>query len=414
MSPAKARAGPTSPGRWDPSKVGFGGGNLPLEGVTAVSLEQAVAVPFATRQLADLGARVIKIERPEVGDFARSYDETVKGLSSHFVWLNRSKESLALDLKRDGAQEVLDRLVATSDVFVQNLAPGAAERLGLGTGTLREKHPHLIVCDVSGYGSSGPYRGKKAYDLLVQCETGLVSITGTGETPSKVGISAADIACGMYAYSGILAALLRRERTGEGAALEVSLFEALGEWMGFPAYYTLYGGEQPTRSGARHPSIAPYGPYECDDGEVAFIGIQNEREWGKFCEDVLGRPELASDERFDTNSHRVENRDALDEEIEAVFGNLPGEEAIERLEEAQIANARMRSVQGFLDHPQLKARDRWREVGSPAGPLWALAPPVISDGWESPMKPIPEVGQHTGAILKELGFDSETIAALRG
>ena len=387
---------------------------LPLEGITVVSLEQAVATPFATRQLADLGARVIKVERPGVGDFARSYDETVNGLSSHFVWLNRSKESLALDLKQEGAKEVLDRLIATADVFAQNLAPGAAERLGLGTDVLREKYPHLIVCNVSGYGSSGPYRDKKAYDLLVQCEAGLVSITGTPETPSKVGISAADIACGMYAYSGILSALLHRERTGEGAALEVSLFEALGEWMGFPAYFTLYGGEQPRRSGARHASIAPYGPFECGDGEVIFLGIQNEREWEKFCEEVLDRPDLASDERFDTNSNRVENRDALDEEIEAVFGGLTGEEAIERLEEARIANARLRTVQGFLDHPQLEARARWREVGSPIGPLWALLPPVIADGWESPMKPVPEVGQHTEAILKELGFDSETIATVQG
>lgn len=386
---------------------------LPLEGITVVSLEQAVATPFATRQLADLGARVIKIERPGVGDFARSYDETVKGLSSHFVWLNRSKESLALDLKQEEAKEALDLLIAKADVFVQNLAPGAAERLGLGTDALREKHPRLIVCNVSGYGSSGPYRGKKAYDLLVQCETGLVSITGTPETPSKVGISAADIACGMYAYSGILSALLHRERSGEGTALEVSLFEALGEWMGFPAYYTLYGGEQPRRSGARHASIAPYGPFECGDGEIVFIGIQNEREWEKFCNVVLDRAELAGDERFDTNSHRVENRDALDEEIEAVFGGLSCEEAIERLEEARIANARMRNVEDFLDHPQLEARDRWREVGSPSGPLRALIPPVTAEGWESQMKPIPELGQHTDAILKELGLDPETIDTLR-
>ena len=385
---------------------------LPLEGITVVSLEQAVATPFATRQLADLGARVIKVERPGVGDFARSYDETVKGLASHFVWLNRSKESLALDLKQEDAKEAMNRLIAKADVFAQNLAPGAAERLGLGTDALREEHPRLIVCNISGYGSSGPYRDKKAYDLLVQCETGLVSITGTPETPSKVGISAADIACGMYAYSGILSALLHRERTGEGAALEVSLFEALGEWMGFPAYYTLYGGEQPARSGARHAAIAPYGPFECGDGEVIFLGIQNEREWAKFCEVVLERSELASDERFDTNSHRVENRDALDEEIEAVFDGFSGEKAIERLERAQIANARMRSVRDFLDHPQLEARDRWREVGSAVGSLRALIPPVTSDTWETQMKPIPEVGQHTQAILKELGFDSEAIAAL--
>ncbi len=385
---------------------------LPLEGMTVVSLEQAVAAPFATRQLADLGARVIKIERPGVGDFARSYDETVKGLSSHFVWLNRSKESLALDLKQDGAKEVLDRLIAEADVFIQNLAPGAADRLGLETEVLREAHPRLIVCNASGYGSSGPYRDKKAYDLLVQCEAGLVSITGTPEAPSKVGISAADIACGMYAYSGILSALLRRERTGEGAALEVSLLEALGEWMGFPAYFTLYGGEQPGRNGASHASIAPYGPFECNDGEVVFIGIQNEREWEEFCKSVLEQPDLASDERFDSNSNRVENQEALDQEIEDVFGNLSGEEAIKRLEEAQIANARLRTVQDFLDHPQLEARERWSEVASSEGPLWALIPPVTSDGWESVMKPIPETGEHTEAILEELGFDPETIATL--
>jgi len=297
---------------------------LPLEGVTVVSLEQAVAAPFATRQLADLGARVIKVERPEVGDFARSLDRTVQGLSSHFVWLNRSKESLTLDLKKEGAREVLERHVGRADVFVQNLAPGAAGRLGFGARSLRERHPRLIVCDVSGYGSSGPYRDKKAYDLLVQCEAGLVSITGTEETPSKVGIAVADIAAGMYANSGILAALLRRERTGEGASLEVSLFEALGEWMGFPLYYAMYGGKEPPRSGARHASIAPYGPFECGDGEQIFFGIQNEREWERFCEAVLGRPEMAGDELFDDNSRRVENREALEEEISAILELLYG------------------------------------------------------------------------------------------
>jgi itaconate CoA-transferase len=386
---------------------------LPLEGITVVSLEQAVAAPFATRQLADLGARIIKVERPGDGDFARSYDTTVKGLASHFVWLNRSKESLTLDLKQDAAKRVLNRLIEGADVFVQNLAPGATGRLGFGAETLRERHPRLIVCDVSGYGSSGPYRDKKAYDLLVQCEAGLVSITGTPETPSKVGVSIADIACGMYAYSSILATLLRRERTGEGSAFEVSLFEALAEWMGFPAYFTLYGGKEPPRTGASHAAIAPYGPFECGDREVIFLGIQNEREWRRFCEAVLGRPDMASDELFENNSRRVENREALEEEISAVFGDLPSEEVLKRLDAAGIANARMRSVQDFLEHPQLAARGRWREVGSPVGPLRALLPPATPSDTEPVMAPIPAVGEHTDAILEELGYDEEAIASLR-
>jgi itaconate CoA-transferase len=386
---------------------------LPLEGITVVSLEQAVAAPFATRQLADLGARVIKVERPEVGDFARGYDRTVKGLASHFVWLNRSKESLTLDLKQDGAKEVLARIIERADVFVQNLAPGATGRLGFGAQILRERHPSLIVCDVSGYGSSGPYRDKKAYDLLVQCEAGLVSITGTPETPSKVGISIADIACGMYAYSGILAALLRRGRTGEGAALEVSLFEALAEWMGFPAYYAMYGGKEPPRTGASHAAIAPYGPFECGDGKVIFLGIQNEREWERFCEVVLEQPALAEDERFASNSERVENRDDLHQDIETILQRFSSSEAIERLEEAKIANARMRSVRGLLEHPQLEARDRWREVGSPVGPLRALLPPATIDSIEPLMAPIPSVSEHTEKILAELGYDDDTVATLR-
>jgi crotonobetainyl-CoA:carnitine CoA-transferase CaiB-like acyl-CoA transferase len=384
----------------------------PLEGITVVALEQAVAAPFATRQLADLGARVIKVERPGAGDFARGYDTTVKGLSSHFVWLNRSKESLTLDLKQPEARDILERLLADADVFIHNLAPGAAGRLGFGAERLREEYPQLIVCGISGYGFTGPYRDKKAYDLLVQCETGLVSITGTPETPSKVGISAADIAAGMYAYSGILAALFRRERTLEGMEIEVSMLEALGEWMGFPAYFALYGGEEPERSGARHAAIAPYGPFECGDGEVVFLGIQNEREWERFCEAVLEHPAMAKDERFATNSGRVANREALDKEIEGVFKRLSAEEVIERLEEAQIANARMRTVHGFLDHPQLEARDRWREVGSPAGPLRALLPPATMSGVEPTMAAVPEVGEHTDRILAELGYDEEGIAAL--
>ena len=386
---------------------------LPLEGMTVVSLEQAVAAPFATRQLADLGARVIKVERPGVGDFARGYDETVNGLASHFVWLNRSKESLTLNLKEDGAKEVLLRLVVEADVFVQNLAPGSAARLGFGAGELREEHPHLVHCGISGYGESGPYARKKAYDLLVQCEAGLVSITGTPETPSKVGISIADIAAGMYAYSGILAALVRRGRTGEGATLEISMLEALGEWMGFPAYFAGYGGKEPRRSGASHAAIAPYGPFACGDGEVVFFGIQNEREWESFCETVLDQPDLAHDGRFASNSERVANLDDLHKEIEATLKDLPSGEAIKRLEAAKVANARMRTIRDFLDHPQLKARNRWREVKSPAGRLRALLPPATMDETEPVMSPIPTVGEHTDKILAELGYSAAAIATLR-
>jgi itaconate CoA-transferase len=386
---------------------------LPLEGITIISLEQAVAAPFATRQLADLGARVIKVERPGVGDFARGYDETVKGLSSHFVWLNRSKESLTLDVKQPEAKDILNRLLERADVFVQNLAPGAAERLGFGAARLREHHPRLIVCDVTGYGSSGPYRDKKAYDLLLQCETGLVSITGTPDTPSKVGVSIADIACGMYAYTGILTALYVRERTGEGAAFEVSLFEALGEWMGFPAYFTGYGGKQPLRTGASHAAIAPYGSFATGDDEAVFLGIQNEREWARFCATILKRPEVATDPRFDSNSKRVANGEDLRTIIEDVFQGSTADEIVEQLDAAQIANARMNTVQEFVDHPQLTARERWREVSSPVGPLRALIPPVTMQGVESFMGSIPDVGEHTDAILAELGYDEGATAALR-
>jgi itaconate CoA-transferase len=376
-------------------------------------LEQAVAAPFATRQLADLGARVIKVERPGVGDFARGYDETVKGLSSHFVWLNRSKESLTLDVKQPEAKDILNRLLERADVFVQNLAPGAAERLGFGAAKLRGHHPRLIVCDVTGYGSSGPYRDKKAYDLLLQCETGLVSITGTPDTPSKVGVSIADIACGMYAYTGILTALYVRERTGEGAAFEVSLFEALGEWMGFPAYFTGYGGRQPLRTGASHAAIAPYGSFATGDDEAVFLGIQNEREWASFCATILKRPEVATDPRFDSNSKRVANGEDLRTIIEGVFQGSTADGIVEQLDAAQIANARMNTVQEFVDHPQLTARERWREVSSPVGPLRALIPPVTMQGVESFMGSIPDVGEHTDAILAELGYDEGATAALR-
>ena len=382
--------------------------SLPLAGVTVIALEQAVAVPFATRQLADLGARIIKIERPIGGDFARAYDTTVQGLASHFVWLNRSKESLTLDLKRPEAQVVLARLLERADVFVQNLAPGAADRLGLATGDLRAKHPRLIVCSLSGYGSTGPYATKKAYDLLVQSEVGLVSITGTPDTPSKVGLSIADIAGGMYTYSGILTALLQRERTGQGTALEVSLFEALGEWMGYAMYYT-FGGTPPARTGASHATIAPYGPYRTRDGEEVMFGLHNNREWAAFSTTVLGRPALADDARFQSNQLRVQHRAAMNAEIDEVFSGLSATEVIARLEAAQIANACLNTVQQFIDHPQLAGRSAWRRVDSPVGPIPALIPPVRMEDVEPMMGAIPALGQHRESILAELGFDAATI-----
>jgi itaconate CoA-transferase len=386
---------------------------LPLAGITVVALEQAVAAPFATRQLADLGARVIKIERPGSGDFARAYDTTVNGLSSHFVWLNRSKQSFTLDLKHSDAAAILDRLLTRADVFVQNLAPGAADRLGLGSATLRQKYPRLISCSVSGYGASGPYRDKKAYDLLIQSEAGLLSITGTEETPSKVGISIADIAGGMYAYSAILTALIARGRTGDGSAIEVSLLEALGEWMGYAAYYTSYGGSPPLRTGASHAAIAPYGPFGTGDGKVVYLGVQNDREWRGFCRSVLERPDLVADSRFNSNSNRVQHRSDLHAAIEDVFRQLSAEKIIQRLDAAQIANARMNTIQQFLDHPQLAARERWRTVDSPVGPLPALIPPATFRGNEPAMGPIPALGEQTEAILLELGFDRETIHGWR-
>lgn len=377
----------------------------PLEGITVVALEQAVAAPFATRQLADLGARVIKVERPEVGDFARGYDETVKGQSSHFVWLNRSKESLALDIKDPADRAVLDALIGKADVFLQNLAPGACRRLGLDAETLRAKRPELIHVSISGYGEGGPYEQKKAYDLLVQCEAGLVSVTGTPDTPSKAGISVADIAAGMYAYTGVLTAVIQRLRSGEGATIEVSMLEALAEWMGFPMYYAAYGGSDPKRTGASHAAIAPYGPVRVAAGERVFLGIQNEREWQRFCTDVLDRPEVAADPRFVTNTLRSDNRDELTETIEQVTQQLDADEVIRRLDAAQIANARLRTMAGLVAHPQLTARDRWREVDSPAGTLMSLLPPATFVGQEPAQPgPIPAVGEHTAAIRAELGF----------
>ena len=384
----------------------------PLAGITVVALEQAVAAPLATRHLADLGARVIKIERPDGGDFARHYDAAVKGLSSYFVWLNRSKQSLTLDLKRPEAMEVLARLLARADVFVQNLAPGAADRLGLAPAALRDRHPRLIVCTVSGYGAAGPYAAKKAYDLLVQSEVGLVSITGTPDAAAKAGISAADIAAGMYAYSGILTALVARAATGRGATIDVSLFDALGEWMAQPAYYTMYGGAPPPRSGAAHATIAPYGPVRAADGEIV-VAVQNAREWTRFCAGVLGWPELEDDDRFRTNALRVKNRDALHVVIESTLGPLPIADIVARLERAGIAYARVNGVAGFVEHPQLVERDVWRDVDSPAGAIRALRPPVRMDGVEPVMRAVPALGEHTTAILEELGIAPHAIDAWR-
>ena len=385
----------------------------PLDGVTVVSLEQAVAAPFATRQLADLGARVIKVERPGAGDFARAYDGAVNGLSSHFVWLNRSKESLTLDLKRPEAAGVMDRLLARADVFVQNLAPGAAERLGLGAAAVRAARPRLIVCGLSGYGASGPYRDRKAYDLLVQAESGVISITGTPDEQVKLAIPVADLAAGMYAYSGILTALYARARRGAGASIEVSMLEALGEWMGFPLTYTLHGGSPPPRSGARHATIAPYGPFAGADGEAVFLGVQNEREWRRFCAEVIERPALAGDPRFATGAKRIANRAALDREIEAALAGLPAAAIVERLQAAEIACARLNTVEQFGAHPQLAARGRWRDVRSSAGPVRALIPPATIAGVEPRMDPVPALGEHTAPILEELGYAARTVAGWR-
>lgn len=375
---------------------------LPLDGVTVVSLEQAVAAPFATRQLADLGARVIKVERPGLGDFARQYDHTVHGEASYFVWLNRGKESIELDIKSEGDRAVLDRIIAGADVFVQNLLPGAVDRLGLDAATLREAQPELIHCSISGYGSEGPYRSKKAYDLLVQCESGLVGTTGTPDSVAKVGISVADIATGMYAYSGILSALLRRERSSDGATLEVAMLDALGEWMMQPAYYSVYGGSPTRRTGARHASIAPYGPYRCGDGSMVFLSVQNDREWKVVCEEILHRPGFVADARFVHNPERVAHDTEITVLLEDAFEEHGADEVVEMLDRVGIACARLRTPAEFVEHPQLAARDRWRKIGLPNGStVDALLPPVIMNGADPVLGDVPGLGAHNESLRAE-------------
>ncbi|MEU9121130.1 CaiB/BaiF CoA-transferase family protein [Streptomyces sp. NPDC048506] len=388
--------------------------DLPLAGITVVSIEQAAAAPFATRQLADLGARVIKVERPGGGDFARRYDTTVHGESSYFVWLNRSKESLTLDVKSDRGRRVLEQLLGGADVFVQNLAPGAADRLGLGAKALAERFPSLIPCSISGYGSSGPWADRKAYDLLVQCQTGLVSLTGSEREAARVGVSVADIAAGMYAYSGILTALFTRATTGVARAVEVSLFEALAEWMGQPAYYTRYSGTQPPRVGTQHATIAPYGAFTAADGKDVLFSIQNEREWVALCEQFLQRPDLVEDPRFATGSDRVAHREELNAIVAERFRASDSGEVSGLLDRAGIANAGVNDVGDFLAHPVLSARDRWRDVPIPGGrTVPALLPPADLAGTVPRMDPVPAVGEHTGSILAELGYGTADIDDMR-
>lgn len=385
----------------------------PLDGITVISLEHAVAAPFCTRQLADLGARVIKVERPGSGDFARGYDQRVNGQSSHFTWINRSKQSLALDVKQPLAKSALLELLKTADVLVQNLAPGAAARMGLSYEVLKTHNPQLIVCDISGYGADGPYRDKKAYDLLIQSEAGFLSVTGTPDTPSKSGISVADIAAGMYAYTNILAALMLRGKTGEGSHIDVSMLEAMGEWMGYPMYYAYDGAPPPPRTGASHASIYPYGPFQAGDGKTVMLGLQNEREWKAFCDTVLLQPDIAIDARFDSNAQRNANRAALQTVIVETFAALTAPQVVARLEAAGIANARVNDMADLWQHPQLQARERWRTVPTPAGDVPALLPPGVNSAFDYRMEPVPAVGQHNAAILAELGWSAEQAAALQ-
>lgn len=385
----------------------------PLDGITVVSLEHAIAAPFCTRQLADMGARVIKVERPGSGDFARGYDERVRGMSSHFVWTNRSKESLALDLKRPEAGDIMDRLLASADVLVQNLAPGAAARLGLSFDALHAKYPKLIVCDISGYGEGGPYQDKKAYDLLIQSESGFVSTTGSADAPAKAGCSISDIAAGMYAYSAILNALLLRQKTGLGSRLDVSMLESMVEWMGYPMYYAFDDAPPPPRAGAAHATIYPYGPFPVGDGGTIMLGLQNDREWRVFCEQVLGQPDLANDERFASNSKRAANRDALRALIIEAFAALSLAQVSARLEAAQIANASVNTMHDVWKHPQLQARQRWQQIDSPVGTLPALLPPASSNAFTPRMDPVPAVGGNTDAVLASLGYDAQQIAQWR-
>lgn len=386
--------------------------SLPLDGITVISLEHAIAAPLATRHLADLGARVIKIERPGVGDFARAYDRRVNGMASHFVWVNRSKESLTLDLKQPEAQAVLQRLLESADVLVQNLAPGAAARLGLGYETLAPSFPKLVVCDISGYGDGGPYTDKKAYDLLIQSESGFLSVTGTPDDMAKSGISVADISAGMYAYSGILAALLQRARTGSGRRVEIAMIDTMAEWMGFPLYYTLDGQDAPPRSGAAHATIYPYGPFTAGDGRVVMLGLQNEREWKVFCDKVLCLPDLAGQPRFVDNAARTTHRAELRQLIETEFAALTADAVIDRLDAADIANAHVNTMADLWQHPQLASRRRWTEVDSPAGPVPALLPPGSDAANPARMERIPALGEHTDAILAEFGFDPDQLRAL--
>lgn len=378
--------------------------SLPLSGITVVSLEQAIAAPLASRHLADWGARIIKIERPGNGDFCRDYDNVMNGMSSQFVWTNRSKESIALDIKSSEGREALDALLASADVFLQNLAPGAAAKQGLDAKALVKRFPRLIACDISGYGSGGPYSNKKAYDLLVQCESGFLSINGSEAEPAKCGIAIADIATGMYALNGVLMALYHREKTGRGTAFEVSLFDSMTEWMSYPAFYVSGSGRPLKRNGMRHATIAPYGPFRTGDGRSIFFGIQNEREWRSFCEIVLGDPTIAADPRFASNPQRLVNRDALEALIEARFAPWASDEVLQRLDQAAIANARMNSVEEFVEHPQIRARKRTRDVGSPTGSLTTFLPAITIDGIEPVMKPVPAVGEHTAAIQAEFGI----------